>query len=216
MRLSLKPKREHRKEINYANLNDGLYEDDSCSPPRKRLIHKGPGSSPSSDRLRSHDVQTDRVRRWKNIVLTKTKRPESDIDLERVMEDLDALPDIVLNRPVGTSAPSHTSEALWSIDPTSQSLKQWQVETDNLLLQEAMDKPTSSDHTKEPTLLLGVTNDKKINQQLAELQGQDSRFQMLAIKHAATNMARELLHDVTNFESNIPTKTNTPEKTVEY
>ena len=56
-RSSSKPKQEHRNEINYANLNDGLCEDEVCSPPRKRPSRKGPGSFPSSDRLRSYEVQ---------------------------------------------------------------------------------------------------------------------------------------------------------------
>ena len=58
-RSSSKPKCENRQEINYANLNDGLDKEDVYLPPRKKPGRKGPGSYPSEDRLRSHDLQTD-------------------------------------------------------------------------------------------------------------------------------------------------------------
>ena len=44
-RSSSKPKRENRREINYANLNDGLDEEDIYSPPPpppgKSQVEKG-------------------------------------------------------------------------------------------------------------------------------------------------------------------------------
>ena len=58
-RSSSKPKRENQREINYANLNDGLDEEYISSPPRKKHIRKGPGAYPSEERLRSHDLQND-------------------------------------------------------------------------------------------------------------------------------------------------------------
>ena len=48
-RSSSKPKRENQREINYANLNDGLDEEYIYSPPRKKHIRKGPGSYPSEE-----------------------------------------------------------------------------------------------------------------------------------------------------------------------
>ena len=95
-RSSSKPKHENQREINYANLNDGLDEEDVCSPPRKKAGRKGSGSYPSDERLRSHSVQNDRV--CKKFKLTSDK--EKELDLESIMEDSDTLPDIVLNRPV--------------------------------------------------------------------------------------------------------------------
>ena len=95
-RSSSKPKRENRREINYTNLNDGLDEEDVYLPPRKKPGRKGPGSYPSEERLRSHDLQNDCV--WKKQKLTKEK--EKELDLEKIMDDSDTLPDIVQNRPV--------------------------------------------------------------------------------------------------------------------
>ena len=95
-RSSSKPKRENRREINYANLNDGLEEEDVCSRPRKKAGRKRPGSYPSDERLRSHSVQNDRVR--KKLKLTSDK--EKELDLESIMDDSDTLLDIVLNQPV--------------------------------------------------------------------------------------------------------------------
>ena len=92
-RTSSKPKCENRREINYANLNDGLDEEDVRSPPRKKAGRKGPGSYPSDERLRSHSVQNDRVR--KKLKLTSDK--EKELDLESIMDDSDTLLDIVLN-----------------------------------------------------------------------------------------------------------------------
>ena len=97
-RSSSKPKHENRKEINYANLNDGLDEEGVCSPPRKKAGRKGPGSYPSDERLRSYSVQNDRVH--KKLKLTSEK--EKELDLESIMDDSDTLQDIVLNQP-GTS-----------------------------------------------------------------------------------------------------------------
>ena len=88
------------------------------------------------------------------------------------MEDSDTLLDIVLNRPVGTSTPTHTSEALLPIDFASPSPKQRQAETDNPLPHEPMDLHTSIGHdnnTEEPSLLPGVTNDNEVNKQPAEV-----------------------------------------------
>ena len=87
---------ENRQEINYANLNDGLDEEDVYSPPRKKLGRKGPDSYPSQDRLRSHDLQTDRVRKKQKL----TNNKEKELDLEKIMDESDTLPDIVQNRPV--------------------------------------------------------------------------------------------------------------------
>ena len=92
-RSSSKPKRENRREINYTNLNDGLDEEDIYSPPRKKPGRKGPGSYPSEERLRSHDLWNDRV--WKKQKLTNDK--EKELDLEKIMDDSDTLPDIVQN-----------------------------------------------------------------------------------------------------------------------
>ena len=92
-RSSSKPKCENRREINYANLNDGLDEEDIYSPLRKKPGRKGPGSYPSEERLRSHDLQNDRV--WKKQKLTNDK--EKELDLEKIMDDSDTLPDIVQN-----------------------------------------------------------------------------------------------------------------------
>ena len=92
-RSSSKPKRENRREINYTNLNDGLDEEDVYSPPRKKLGRKGPGSYPSEDRLRSHNLQTDWV--WKKQKLTYNR--EKELDLEKIMDKSDTLPDIVQN-----------------------------------------------------------------------------------------------------------------------
>ena len=97
-RSSLKPKRENRREMNYANLNNGLDEEDVCSAPRKKAGRKGPGSYPSDERLRSHLVQNNRVS--KKLKLTSDK--EKELDLESIMDDSDTPPDIVLNQP-GTS-----------------------------------------------------------------------------------------------------------------
>ena len=58
-RSSSKPKRENRRDINYANLNDGLDEDYNYSSPKKKHTRKGPGSYPSEDRLRSYDMQNN-------------------------------------------------------------------------------------------------------------------------------------------------------------
>ena len=79
----------------YANLNDGLDEDDVYFP-QKRTSQKGPGAYLSEERLRSHTVQNDRV--CKKLKLTSDK--EKELDLERIMKDSDILPDIVHNRPV--------------------------------------------------------------------------------------------------------------------
>ena len=95
-RSSSKPKCENRREINYANLNDGLDEEDVYSPSQKKAGRKGPGSYPSEERLRSHTIQNDRVH--KKLKFTSDK--EKELDLERIMYDSDTLPDIVLNRPV--------------------------------------------------------------------------------------------------------------------
>ena len=95
-RSSSKPKRENRREINYANLNDGLDEEDVYSPPRKKPGSKGPGSYPSEDRLRSHNLQTDRVRKKQKLNNSR----EKELDLEEIMDESDTLPDIVQNRPV--------------------------------------------------------------------------------------------------------------------
>ena len=95
-RSSSKPKRENRQEINYANLNDGLDEEDVCLPPRKKPGRKGPGSYPSEDRLRSHDLQTDRVGTKQKL----TNNREKELDLEKIMDDSDTLPDIIQHRPV--------------------------------------------------------------------------------------------------------------------
>ena len=70
-RSSSKPKHENWREINYANLNDGLDEEDVSSPPRKKADRKGPDSYPSDERLRSHSVQNDRV--GKKLKLTSKK-----------------------------------------------------------------------------------------------------------------------------------------------
>ena len=66
------------------------------SPPRKKPSRKGPGSYPSEDRLRSHDLQTNRVREKQKL----TNNREKELDLEKIMDDSDTLPDIVQNRPV--------------------------------------------------------------------------------------------------------------------
>ena len=98
-RSSSKPKCENRREINYANLNDGLHEEDVYLPPRKKPSRKGPGSYPSEDRLRSHLLQNDRARNERKLTSDK----EKELDLEKIMDDSDTLPDIVLNRPVPTA-----------------------------------------------------------------------------------------------------------------
>ena len=92
-RSSSKPKCENRREINYANLNDGLDEEDVYSPPRKKPSRKGSGSYPSEERLRSHDLQNDRVRKKQKL----TNDKEKELDLEKIMDDSDTLPDIVQN-----------------------------------------------------------------------------------------------------------------------
>ena len=92
-RSSSKPKRENRREINYANLNDGLDEEDVYSPPRKKPGRKGPGSHPSEDRLRSYDLQTDRVRKKQKL----TNNREKELDFEKIMDDSETLLDIVQN-----------------------------------------------------------------------------------------------------------------------
>ena len=73
-RSSSKPKCENRREINYANLNDGLDEEDVYLPPRKKPGRKGPGSYPSEDRLKSHDLQTDRVRKKQKLTNNRGKK----------------------------------------------------------------------------------------------------------------------------------------------
>ena len=92
-RSSSKPKHENQREINYANLNDGLDEEDIYSPPRKKPNRKGPGSYPSEERLRSHLLQNDHVRKKQKLTSDK----EKELDLEKIMDDSDTLPDIVLN-----------------------------------------------------------------------------------------------------------------------
>ena len=90
---SSKPKCENQQEINYANLNDGLDEEDVYLPPRKKPGRKGPGFYPSEDRLKSHDLQTDRVRKKQKLMNNR----EKELDLEKIMDELDTLPDIVQN-----------------------------------------------------------------------------------------------------------------------
>ena len=99
-RSSSKPKHENLREINYANLNDGLDDEDVYLPPRKKTNRKGPGSYPSEERLRSHFLQNDHVHKKQKL----TNDKEKELDLEKFMDDSDTLPDIVLNRPVPTAA----------------------------------------------------------------------------------------------------------------
>ena len=66
------------------------------SPPRKKPGRKRPGSHPSDDRLRSHDLQTDWVQKKQKL----NNNREKELDLEKIMDELDTLPDIVQNRPV--------------------------------------------------------------------------------------------------------------------
>ena len=87
------------KEKNYANLNYGLDDEDVYSPPIKKLNRKGPGSYPSEERLRSHLLQNNHVRKKQKLTSDK----EKELDLEKIMDDSDTLPDIVLNRPVPTA-----------------------------------------------------------------------------------------------------------------
>ena len=65
-------------------------------PPRKKPDRKGPGSYPSEERLRSHDLQNDHVRKKQKL----TNDKEKELDLEKIMDDSDTLPDIVQNQPV--------------------------------------------------------------------------------------------------------------------
>ena len=98
-RSSSKPKHENQREINYANLNDSLDDKDIYSPPRKKSNRKGPGSYPSEERLRLHLLQNDRVRKKQKLTSDK----EKELDLEKIIDDSDTLPDIVLNGPVPTT-----------------------------------------------------------------------------------------------------------------
>ena len=61
------------------------------SPPRKKPGRKGPGSYPSDDRLRSHDLQTDQVQKKQKL----NNNREKELDLEIIMDESDSLPDIV-------------------------------------------------------------------------------------------------------------------------
>ena len=88
-----KPKRENGREINYATLNDGLDEEDIYLPPRKKPGRKGPGSYPLEERLRSHDLQNNRVQKKQKL----TNDKEKELDLEKIIDDSDTLPDIVQN-----------------------------------------------------------------------------------------------------------------------
>ena len=133
----------------------------------------------------------------------KTNKPDSDIDLEWVMEDSDTLPDIVLNKPAGTSTPSHISEALSSTDTPITSLLQLPIETNNLQLQETTEPQSNldqDDRNEEYGPLLGVTTDDKAYQWTIEPQPCEPSSQLLEIENAATSMASNLLHTVTNSE----------------
>ena len=79
--------------MNYANLNDSLDEEDVYSPPRKKPGRRGPGSYPSEERLRSHDLQTNCVQKKQKLMNNR----EKELDLEKIMDDSDTLPDIAQN-----------------------------------------------------------------------------------------------------------------------
>ena len=80
------------------------------------------------------------------------------------MEDSDTLPDIVLNKPIGTSTPTHTSEALSPTrTPTPISPRLPPPLATNVLLQqkriESRSNPDPDDKVGENRPLLGVTTD---------------------------------------------------------
>ena len=73
-------------------------EEDVYLPPKKKPGRKGPGSYPSEERLRSHDLQNDCIQKKQKLINDKEK--EKELDLEKIMDDSDTLPDIVQNRSV--------------------------------------------------------------------------------------------------------------------
>ena len=78
-----------RKVINYAQLNDGLCDDNDYSPPRKKSKSTAPGQYLSSQRICSHNVQ-----KWWH-----SSHEETEIDLKEIMNEVEhTVPDLVANK----------------------------------------------------------------------------------------------------------------------
>ena len=135
-------------------------------------------------------------------------------------------PDIVLNKPVGTSTPTHTSDSLCSsvTPPPSQQCEQpvvnncATVNEDNVALpgvttnkvvyqQTAAQDSDWAEADEDNVSLFGVTKPIIAGQQLERSTCYETPTLPPVIEEAATSMANNLVQSVINTEYNIATRT---------